>query len=107
MAMLDANSSVVLLTEMLSASFVAGIRIAGPAMIALFLSAITLAVLSRAMPQFNILSVGFTMKVIVALGVCWFAFNSGESLMLQLVADGLDAVRAAFGMPPGAYRISA
>lgn len=107
MATLDADSSVVLLTEMLSATFVAGIRIAGPAMIALFLSAITLAVLSRAMPQLNILTVGFTMKVIIALGVSWFALSSCEGLLLQLVVDGLDAVRAAFGLPQSSYRIVA
>lgn len=105
MALLDANSAVVLLTEMLSVAFIAGIRIAGPAMIALFLSAITLAVLSRAMPQFNILTVGFTMKVIIALGVSWLALSSCESMLLQLVMDGLDAVRAAYGLPHGGYRI--
>jgi|CXWL01.1.fsa_nt_gi flagellar biosynthetic protein FliR len=106
MAMRDTESIVLLLTETLTAAFVTGIRIAGPAMIALFLAAITLAVLSRAMPQLNILTVGFTMKVILALGVAWLALSFCEGLLLQFVADGLDTVRAAFQLPPGRIRIS-
>ncbi len=106
MAMRDTESIVLLLTETLTAAFVAGIRIAGPAMIALFLAAITLAVLSRAMPQLNILTVGFTMKVILALGVAWFALSFCEGLLLQFVSDGLDTMRAAFHLPPGRMRIS-
>jgi len=106
LTMRDTESIVVLLTETLTAAFVAGIRIAGPAMIALFLAAITLAVLSRAMPQLNILTVGFTIKVILALGVAWLALSFCEGLFLQVVVDGLDTVRAAFQLPPARIRIS-
>lgn len=106
MTMRDTESVVVLLTETLTAAFIAGIRIAGPAMIALFLAALTLAVLSRAMPQLNILSVGFTMKVILALGVAWLSLSFCQGLLLQFVADGLDTVRAAFHLPPVRLRVS-
>jgi flagellar biosynthesis protein FliR len=58
------------------------------------------------MPQLNILTVGFTMKVILALGVAWLALSFCQGLLLQSVADGLDAVRAAFQLPPGRIRIS-
>ena len=106
MTMRDTGSIVLLLTETLTAAFVAGIRIAGPAMIALFLAAITLAVLSRAMPQLNILTIGFTTKVVLALGVAWLSLTLCEGLLLQFVADGLDIVRASFHLPPSRIRIA-
>jgi flagellar biosynthesis protein FliR len=105
MTMRDTESIVVLLAETLTAAFIAGIRIAGPAMIALFLAAISLAVLSRAMPQLNILSIGFTVNVILALGVAWLALSFCEGVLLQFVADGLESVRAAFHLPPARIRI--
>lgn len=102
----DSEPIVLLLTETLTAAFVAGIRIAGPAMIALFLAALTLAILSRAMPQLNILSVGFTMKVVLALGIAWLSLSLSEGTLLEVVADGLDTVRAALQLPPTRLRTS-
>lgn len=106
MTMRDTQSIVLLLTETLTAAFVIGIRIAGPAMIALFLAAISLAVLSRAMPQLNILSVGFTLNVMMALGVAWLALSFCEGILLEFVVDGLDSVRAAFDLPPARIRMA-
>jgi len=102
----DTQSMVLLLSETLTAAFVAGIRIAGPAMIALFLAAISLAVLSRAMPQLNILTVGFTVQVFLALAVVWLGLNFCEGILLDVISDGLDAVRGAFQLPPGRVRFS-
>lgn len=106
MSMRDTESILLLLVETMTAAFVAGIRIAGPAMIALFLAALSLAVLSRAMPQLNILSIGFTLNVVLALGVSWLALSFCEGILLQFVSDSLDAVRAAFHLPPGRIRIA-
>lgn len=105
MHLVSTESILLLLVETLTAAFVAGIRLAGPAMIALFLAAITLAVLSRAMPQLNILTIGFTLKVVLALAVVWLSMMYCEHLLLEFVADGLDAVRAAFSLPPGRLRL--
>jgi flagellar biosynthetic protein FliR len=96
------DSIVVLLVEMLTAAFIVGLRVAGPAMIALFLTAIALAVVSRAMPALNILSVGFTVKVMVAVAVIWLTLGLCQDILVDAVWDGLDTVRAAFGLEPSA-----
>ena len=58
-----------LLVEMLTASLILGIRIGGPVLVALFLSSIAMGFLSRTMPQFNILSVGFAVRILLSIGV--------------------------------------
>ncbi len=96
------ESIVLLLVETLSAAFIVGIRIAGPAMIALFLTAVALAVISRAMPQMNILSVGFTVKLLVAMGAVWLTLGLCEDVLLGAIWDGLELVRGSFGLDPTA-----
>ncbi len=96
------DSIVVLLVESLTAAFIVGIRVAGPAMIALFLTAIALAVISRAMPAMNILSVGFTVKVLVAVAAVWMTLGLCQDILLDAVWNGLGMVRAAFGLEPNA-----
>ncbi len=99
------DSIVLLLTEMLGAAMMLGIRLAGPVLIALFLLSITLAFLSRTMPQFNILSVGFTLRALVALGVAAAALNGGEQFFLDAVWNGIEFVREGFGLDPAATRL--
>jgi len=94
------DSIVVLLVETLTAAFVVGIRMAGPAMIALFLTAIALAVISRAMPALNILTVGFTVKVMVAIAAIWMTIGLCQDVLVDAIWDGLGMVRAAFGLEP-------
>ncbi len=90
----------VLLVEMLAGAFILGIRLAGPVLIALFLLGTALAFISRTMPQLNILTVGFTLRLLVALGVASLAIIAYQDLMLDAVWDGIEQVRAAFGLDP-------
>lgn len=94
------ESFVVLLVEMLAAAFVLGIRLAGPVLIALFLLGTALAFLSRTMPQLNVLTVGFTLRMLVGMGVAALALMAGEELMLDAVWDGVTLMRATFGLDP-------
>lgn len=89
---------VLLLVEALAATFVLGIRLAGPVLIALFMVGTALAFLSRTMPQLNILTIGFTLRLLVALAVGALALSACKDLMLDAVWDGVDLVRAAFGL---------
>ncbi len=91
---------VLLLVEMLAAAFILGIRLAGPVLIALFLLGTALAFLSRTMPQLNILTVGFTLRLLVALLVAALAISAGKDVMLDAIWDGVDLIRAAFGLDP-------
>ena len=92
------ESVVLLLAEMLTAAFIVGIRLAAPVLIALFLSGTALGFLSRTMPQLNILSVGFTLRALITLSVAAIALGAGEGLLLDAVWDGLDMIRASFGL---------
>jgi len=58
------------------------------------------------MPQLNILTVGFTVQVFLALAVVWLGLNFCEGILLDVISDGLDAVRGAFQLPPGRVRFS-
>jgi flagellar biosynthetic protein FliR len=100
------DSLVLLLIEMLSAAFILGVRLAGPVLIALFLSGTALGFLSRTMPQLNILSVGFTLRALLTLGVAALTLAACQDMMLDALADGLDVVRASFGLPPSHWSIS-
>ena len=92
------ESFIVLLVEMLTAAFILGIRVSGPVLIALFLTAVALGFLSRTMPQFNILTVGFTLRILLSLGVAGIALTSCQELLIDAIWDGLDMVRSTFGL---------
>ena len=94
------ESFIVLLTEMLAAAFILGIRLAGPVLIALFLAGTALGVLSRTMPQLNILTVGFGVRLMLALAVAGLTLNACESLFVDAVWNGVETVREAFGLGP-------
>lgn len=94
------ESPVVLLVEMLGSAFILGIRLAGPVLIALFMLGTALAFLSRTMPQLNILSVGFTLRALVALATAGVAIGASQELLLDAVWDGIEMVRASFGLDP-------
>lgn len=101
-----ANETVlVLLVEMLAAAFMLGIRLAGPVLIALFMLGISLAFLSRTMPQLNILTVGFSLRLLVGLAIAGVALAACEGVMLDAIWDGVAMVRAAFGLDPTRTRL--
>ncbi len=79
------ESLLVLLAEMLTAAFVLGLRISAPVLIALFLATTAMGFLSRTMPQFNILSIGFTVRTMIALGVAGFALAGCEEILLDSI----------------------
>jgi len=94
------ESIVMLLVDLLTAAFVLGIRVAGPVLIAMFLIGTAMGVLSRTMPQFNILSVGFTVRVLVAIGVAGFALAGCQDLFLDAIWSTFETVRTGLGMDP-------
>ena len=93
---------IVLLAEMLAAAFVLGIRLAGPVLIALFLTGTAIGVLSRTMPQLNILTVGFAIRLMVALAVAGLTLAACEGFFVEAVLSAVESVREAFGLPPDA-----
>lgn len=81
---------VVVITE----AFKLGIRIAGPALVALFLEALAMGFISRTMPQLNILAAGFPIRIILALvlllaSMCTVLMLFQESLVMVFHQIGL------------------
>jgi flagellar biosynthetic protein FliR len=57
------------LTEIISQSFVLGIRSAAPLIVALLLSTLVLGLVSRTVPQINVIVVGFGLNSFLTLGM--------------------------------------
>jgi flagellar biosynthetic protein FliR len=88
-----------LAADLLSSAFILAIRLAGPVLIALTLTTLAMGFVSRAMPQLNILSVGFSLQILVALLVAGLALAMSGDLLAAAITDGLQMIRSAFGLP--------
>lgn len=100
------DSIILLLVEMLAAAFIIGIRMGAPVIVAVFLSGIVLGFLSRTMPQLNILTVGFTLRLLVALGVAGVSLMAAGDLIVDSIWDALAMVRESFGLDPNLARLT-
>jgi flagellar biosynthetic protein FliR len=87
-----------LMAQMLASAFILAIRLAGPVVIALFLTSLCMGFLSRTMPQLNILSIGFPLRILVGLSVATLAIVAMQDVLLEAVWNGLDEIRATFGL---------
>ncbi len=63
----DHHTVVNIMVEMLGAAFRLGIRLAGPALVAIFLATLAMGFISRTMPQLNILAAGFPVRILLAM----------------------------------------
>ena len=96
---------VLLLIEMLTSTFIFGVRVAGPVVIALFLTGTALGVLSKTMPQLNILTVGFTLRALIAMGVAGISLAASRDMFLSAIWDAFELIRGAFGLDPSGTRL--
>jgi len=87
------ESIVLLLLNALTTAFALGLRMAGPVVIALFLTEAAFGFLSRTVPQLNILSVGFGLRNLVALGVAAVSLSALEPLLVNAIGDNLETIR--------------
>jgi len=99
------ESYLMLLVELLSSAMVIGIRLAGPVLIALFVTEAALGFLARTMPQLNVMSVGFTMRVFLAIGMAGITLALSQELMVAAVQDGMEMIRSGLGLDPAAHRM--
>lgn len=95
------DSIVLLFAELLTAAFIMGVRIAGPVVIALFLTETAVGFVSRTVPQLNIMTIGFGIRLLVTLGVAAISFQASEGLFVDAIWDGLATIRESFGVPQG------
>ncbi|MCK4658348.1 MAG: flagellar biosynthetic protein FliR [Phycisphaerae bacterium] len=92
-----------LIVSLLTSAFILGLRMAAPVLIALFAATLTLGVLAKTMPQLNILSVGFAIRVMLALGVASLTFPAAYDVFIEALSDSIVSMRDAFGLGPTVF----
>jgi flagellar biosynthetic protein FliR len=80
------------LTAFLSVSFLIAFGVAGASMLCLFLADISIALLSRTVPQMNVLILGFQVKTILLFLVLPTSFSVGGALLIRLMTSILQAL---------------
>jgi flagellar biosynthetic protein FliR len=81
-----------LLADLLTESFVLGLRTAAPAIVSLLLATIVLGLISRSVPQLNIFALGFGVNALVTFAVLSISFGGAVWLMQERLEPVVDAV---------------
>ena len=92
------RSVLTLMETLLSSAFALAIRLAGPALIALFMASISMGFLSRTIPQLNILSIGFAVRVFIGLSVAGLSLPLAYELIHGHIIESMIVIRAVFGL---------
>jgi flagellar biosynthetic protein FliR len=85
-------SSAIGVATFLSMAFLTAFGIAGGAVLALWLVDLSIALLSRTVPQMNVLVLGFQVKTIVLFLVLPTSFGVAGALLVRIMARTLEAV---------------
>lgn len=80
--------------SVINTMFATALRLAGPAILALLLTSLVMGFLTKTMPQLNIFSVGFSLKIAVAFIVVAVTLDQGEGVVAGALGDCLDDVGA-------------
>jgi len=83
-----ADLAIAMMTEM----FELALRLAGPAVLTLLLTSLLMGFLTKTMPQLNVLSVGFSIKIAVALVAAAATIGLAEGAIIEAIGDSLDEV---------------
>jgi len=86
------RSLVEAMTSLLAQSFVLGLRAAAPVMVALLLATLILGLLSRSVPQLNVMALGFGFNALVALAALGVSLGGAAWLYADSAQPFLDTV---------------
>jgi flagellar biosynthetic protein FliR len=89
------------LTAVLSQSFSLGLRVAAPAIVALLMSILVLGLISRTLPQLNVMIVGLSLNAAVMLAVFSVSLGAMAWAFQNEVEPTIDAFKQLFGPPHG------
>ncbi len=84
--------------QLITGTFIVGIRLAAPALTALFLASLAMGFLARTIPQINILTIGFQVRIFVGLSVAGFSLALSYDLLYDAMLDIFDAINLALGL---------
>lgn len=82
--------------NMARSMFDIALRLSGPTVLALLLASLVMGFLTKTMPQVNVLSVGFTLKIIIALALMGVTIATSDGVMTRAMGDALDSVGRLF-----------
>lgn len=94
------DSTLLMTADLLSAAYILAIKLFAPVLIALLLATVTMAFVSRTMPQLNILSVGFAVRSMAAIGTAALALAAAQDVLVAALTAALESVRATVGLGP-------
>lgn len=92
------NNFAEVILNILSQSFALGIRAAAPLLVALLLSNLVLGLISRTLPQINVIVVGFSVNALLAMGVLVLSVGAAAWTFQQPAMDVLEHVKAALAV---------
>jgi flagellar biosynthetic protein FliR len=87
------------LTEVTSQSLALGVRAAAPALMALLLSNLILGLISRTLPQLNVMALGFGINILIVLAVSAASLGAIAWLFQDAAWDTIDTMREALSNP--------
>ncbi len=88
------------LTEITTYSFTLGLQIAAPMMVALMLTIVIMGLISRTLPQLNVLAVGFSVNSIIMLSAMLLSLGVLARLFEDQSLLAIDMIRPVFGISP-------
>lgn len=91
-----------LVLSLMTTAFEMAVRISGPVVLALMLALLALGFISRTVPQLNILTIGFPLKLMLALFVLALTVMSLEPLLIEMFETSMDGVRQVLSLAPRA-----
>lgn len=95
------DSHVMMIVDLLHSTFVMALKLAGPCLIALFMATISLGFLSKTMPQLNILSVGFVVRILAVLVIGGLSLSLSQGVLTDACYDVILKIRTVFHLGPG------
>lgn len=84
------------LIGILRSTFDLALRMSGPVVLALLLTSLIMGLLTKTMPQLNILSVGFSFKIATGIFILAMTIPFTENIVATGLADGLDQLGLLF-----------
>lgn len=89
------------LSELLGESFVIGVRAAAPVMVALLMSVLILGLISRTLPQLNVIAIGFNLNSLIMLAVLSVCVGAIVGVLVFRVEGMIALVRDSLIAPAG------
>ncbi|MEM9365924.1 MAG: flagellar biosynthetic protein FliR [Planctomycetota bacterium] len=88
-----------LLLSTLGGAMAAGIRVAAPVIAALLLSNLVTGLISRTLPQINVLAIGLSINSLAMLVVCALSIGSAAYLFQDQLSEGIDRLTRIWEQP--------